>query len=1368
MVKKASVIFGALLLLFQVVTVAGELNPKIDTRLSFRYLSVNDGLSQNSVSSILQMADGRILIGTYDGLNFFDGYDIHAVRHASGQRGGLANNRIVCLAEAADSSIWIGLDGGIMCYDPRTDRYVDYTPQLGIPELKKVRTIFEERSGTIWIGHEKGVILAQPAPDGGYTFVAASGFEALDVNCITEDQRGNIWLGTSQGLYLCEAGGHKKRSLRLISEISQQQVRYVECDPWGVLWVSHNHGIATSTDGKLFSELHLPDELRIQAVCTIRDRKDHLWVGSNTEGIYSLELEFPNRVTSIDRYAKSDLFGRISDNDISCLCLDRSGVLWAGTRRGVNHAPTAAPQFQTFKPLLGKRYTELGYDGQHINALFIDADEKLWINTFKGSTYRYDFRSGVLEDLSASVTGNSISRIIQSSNGTIWIAAQEGVYRLDRLPYGRFRRSQLHLPGIPADAPQRYRYFLDLCEDEHGDIWIATMDGLIRHNPESGRSITYTIAHGLASNSTYSLLSDRKNGLIWAGSADNGLSKIRYTDTDPGIDVEVLRQGSGSLALSDNHIWCLHMTKDGTVWIGTDAGLNRLTVLDGTITASNHILTPELENAKIVAITEDLSGDLWLNGSQGLFHYKPSSGHVKRYVSDDGLQSNTWTEGAAISKNGWIFVGGINGINYFNPNRFSTDPYPGTPFLSELKIFGQRILPGREYDGHMLLQKPLNSTRQLELNYNQNSFTIEFTSDQHVNPSKNSFRYRLDGYDTEWTTVGSERRFATYTRLPKGRYTFRLGVSNGDDVWDENERTLTIIVHPAPWATWWAYLIYLVLATALLTAAVFYLTARQRWRRKLFMQQIEQEKARELSEMKLGFYTNITHELRTPLALITAPLKDLEERNGLDEYVSFRLGLIRRNVNKLLKLINQLLEIRRVSAQNLPLKISCYNLAYTVREVVRSFGSMSEQTGIMLHFEAPQTLPDAWFDLDKIEKILQNLISNAYKFTPEQGDIHVRLAVETHDKVRYACISVQDSGIGIPSADLPRIFDLFFHSTPLNGVSSGVGLSFSKALIELHQGQITVSSKEGQGSLFIIRFPIDRHCYPEEQIVLPDKSSHPLIEKPDRPASGPDDRKYLVLIIEDNPDMNAYIVSCLESQFRTAVAFNGEEGLALAQKLKPDVVICDLMMPVMDGIEFTCRMKSNPRTNFIPIIIHSVKEDQKSIREALTAGAQEYIIKPFEAENLNFRISNLLSSREHFARKLRSETITNPTPVELPSDDEQLLQKMSSIVEANIQNPLFDIEYLAKELHMSRMQLYRRMQRVAGRRTVSEIIRDIRIKRAAQLLASGGMRVNEVMIEVGMNNQYRFTKYFQEMYGMTPKKYIQVHQADKTTDLTES
>lgn len=1335
---------------------AGELAPDTDTRLAFKYLSVNDGLSQNSVTSILQSSDGRMLIGTYDGLNFFDGYAIRPVRHSAKRRGGLANNRIVCLSEAADSTIWIGLDGGVMRYDPGTDSYTDYAERLRGVDLRKVRAICEDSAGDVWIGHEKGVVVASPDGKGDYSFVAAGGLEALDVSDITEDGRGNVWIGTSQGLYLCGRDGRKSRAVRLIGGIPGGAVRFVECDRWGVLWVSHDRGISVSTDGERFTDLRLPSGVRFQAVCTVRDREDHLWVGCDTEGVYSLGFDAQYRVVSAEHYAKSDFFGRISDNDVSCLCIDRSGVLWVGTRRGVNYAPTAAPEFYTFKPLVGRRYTELGYDGSHVNTLFIDDRGRLWANTFKGSTYRYDFRTGRLEDLAAAVTRNSVSRILQTAGGTLWVAAQEGVYRLDELPGGGFRKRLLHLPGIPEDVSRRYRYFLDLCEDGCGDIWIATMDGLIRYDVLSGRTVTYTAAHGLASNSVYSLLADAKNGLIWAGSAESGLSKIRYTDSGSGIEVEVVRQDSAPFALSDNHVWCLRMTRDGTLWVGTDAGLNRMTVDGGEIRAVEHIHSPELEDAKILAITEDLAGDLWLNGSQGLYRYQPATGRVKRYVSDDGLQSNTWTEGAAVSDNGWLFVGGINGINYFNPSDFRTDPYPGEPMFTGLKVFGQRVVPGGEYDGRVLLREPLNRTRRLELGYRQSNFTLEFTSDQYVNPAKNLFRYRLEGYDPDWTVVGAGQRFAAYTRLPAGHYRFRLASSNSDEVWSDRERSLEIVVHPAPWATWWAYLLYVFAAAAVVFAGIFYLVSRQRWRRKLFMQQIEQEKTRELSEMKLSFYTNITHELRTPLALITAPLKDLEERTDLGEYVGFRLGLIRRNVNKLLKLINQLLEIRKVSAQNLPLKVSRYDLAYTVREVVHSFGSMSEQTGIMMHFEAPKEIPDAWFDRDKIEKVLQNLISNAYKFTPEQGDIHVRLAVEQHDRVHYAVIAVQDSGVGIPAADMHRIFDLFFHGTPLNGVSSGVGLSFSKALIELHAGEITVGSEEGKGSVFTVRFPIDRSCYSDEQVS--ELGESPQSWTGEEPAeSGTDGRKYLVLIVEDNADMSAYIESCLKEHFRIAVAPDGGAGLALAQKLKPDVVISDLMMPVMDGIEFTRRMKENPRTNFIPIIVHSVKEDQQSIREALTAGAQEYIIKPFEAENLIFRIRNLLSSREHFARKLRTETITEPTAVELPSDDEQLLRRLSAVVEANIQNPLFDIEYLAGELHMSRMQLYRRMQRIAGGRTVSEIIRDIRIKRAAQLLASGGMRVSEVMVEVGMNNQYRFTKYFQEAYGMTPKEYSQLH-----------
>lgn len=1353
--RNCKALFAALLL--PAALAAGEVNPDADTRLQFKYLSVNDGLSQNSVTSILQSSDGRMLIGTYDGLNFFDGYDIRPVRHSAKRAGGLANNRIVSLHEASDSTIWIGLDRGVMRYDPRWESYTDYTAQVGA-ELTKVRAVCEDSSGDVWIGHEKGVVIATPDGRGGYAFLSAGGLETLNVNVITEDGRGNVWIGTSRGLYLCNREGRRNRSVRLIGDVPRGMVRSVEYDRWGMLWIGHNQGVYASADGERFTLLELPEGCCRKASCTIRDREDRLWVGCNTDGVYSIGLGAGLDAVSVEHYSKSDFFGRISDNDVSCMCIDRSGVLWVGTRRGVNHAPTAAPRFFTFKPLVGRRYTELGYDGSQINTLFIDDRGRLWINTYRGRTCRFDFRTQRMEDLSAALTPNSVARILQTADGTFWIAAQEGVYRVRELSDGRFDRQMLRLPDIPEDVPLRYRYFTDLCEDACGDIWIATTDGLIRYDPDSGRSTVYTAAHGLASGSIYSLLADREHNLIWAGSADNGLSKIRFDTSGPGIEVEVLRQDTAPYGLSDNHVWCLRMTRDGTIWVGTDAGLNRMTVADGAIRTVMHVDTPELEDAKILAVTEDAAGCLWLNGSQGLYCYEPATGCVKRYVSDDGLQSNTWTEGAAVSDNGWIFVGGINGVNYFNPAEFRTESYAGVPMLTDLKVLGRRVVPGAEWNGRVLLKRSLSRTGRLDLGYRQNNFTLEFTSDLYASPAKNLFRYRLEGYDPGWTVVGAGQRFASYTRLPAGRYVFRLASSNGDGVWSDCERRLEVVVRPAPWATWWAYLLYALAAAGVMAAGIAYLVSRQQWRRRLFMQQIEQEKTRELSEMKLNFYTNVTHELRTPLALITAPLKDLEEHHGADEYTRFRLGLIRRNVNKLLKLISQLLEIRRVSAQNLPLKVSRYDLALTVREVVHSFASISEQTGILLHFDAPKMQPDAWFDRDKIERVLQNLISNAFKFTPEQGDIHVRLEVELRDRVRYAVVSVRDSGVGIPSGDLHRIFDLFFHGTPLNGASSGVGLSFAKALIELHGGEITVSSEEGDGSLFTVRFPIDRDCYPDGQVEQTDAvSPSGVADAAGDPEPGGERPKYLVLIVEDNEDMCAYIADCLKGHFRTVVAGDGETGLAMAQKLKPDVVISDLMMPVMDGIRFTRRMKANPRTNFIPIIVHSVREDRQSIREALAAGAQEYVIKPFEAENLICRIRNLLNSREHFARKLKTETIVEPTAVELPSDDEQLLRRLSAVVETNMQNPLFDIEYLANELHMSRMQLYRRMQRIAGGRTVSEIIRDMRIKRAAQLLASGGMRVSEVMAEVGMNNQYRFTKYFQETFGMTPREYIQVH-----------
>ena len=1354
MKKLPTCLFVLLLSLCAVPSRGGDIFPEVDTRLKFRYLSVNDGLSQNSVTSIVQDKDGLILIATYDGINRFDGYRIVSDRHSLDVPQGPVNNRIVCMLPCDDGTVWMGLDGGLMRYDPGRNRYIDHTPSLGALRSRWVRSLCRDKAGDLWIGTDAEVVCGR-YEEGEMRFREVGGLGGAMISSIACDPQGGMWIGSSRGLFICRTEGCR-RTVTMVERFRGRAVASLYCDSAGTMWVGYADGLAVCADGERFTEIVFPGLDGGSVDCALRDREGNLWLGVKGKGLFRLSFDPEFRVLETVHYDTSDFFGRLTDNDVCTLYIDRSNVLWVGTRRGVNYADLSQPNLFTFKPLVDRQLSELGYRGRHINALFIDSRDDLWISTYKEGLYRYDFGTRTLRNVSSEVTSSPVARIIETRDGSLLFAAREGVYRVRRTASGGVSSRKLRLAGVSPEDWQHYRYYIDLCEDRYGDIWVATVNGLIRYFSDSGQSVVYTQDYGLASDSPYCLLSDTAARTVWVGSSDRGLSRIRYGRRGESLEVQAIRHGDTPFGLSHDQVWSLLKDSRGVIWIGTDAGLNRMeTAPDGRIVSLERVTLPWLRDAKILAITEDREGDLWFNSSQGLYRYQPASGHVRRYIWDDGLQSNTWTEGAAVSDNGWIFVGGINGVNYFNPARFRENLYSGRPVFTDLKVFNRSVRVGEEYGGRTILPRSINSVEGFSLGHRFNNFTLEFTSDHYVTPKKNMFRYRLEGYDREWITVSSGHRYASYANLPAGTYTFRLQSSNNDGAWSDDVRQMNVQILPAPWATWWAFSIYALLLGGAVMAVVNYVRAKQRWKRELFMQKVEQEKTLEMNELKLNFFTNVTHELGTPLSLILAPLKDLMNHKGVDGYSRFRLQIIHKNTNKLLLLINQILDIRRLSVQSLPLAVSQGDLVGTVREVVHSFGYLSEQTGIVLRFDCPDRIEQAWFDRGKIEKVVQNILSNAYKFTPEQGRIEVRLWVETLNGRRRAHVSVQDSGVGIPEREQDKIFDLFYRGTPLSGYSSGVGLALCKALMELHGGSIAVRSRSGEGSTFTVEFPVDREAFRPEQCVTAGDEGPAAAEPVSRPPEeGKEPRKYLILVVEDNRDMCDYIRECLRGHFRVEIASDGEQGLAMAQKLIPAAVITDIMMPGMDGIEFIRRLKENPRTNFIPVIVHSVKEDKASVREALTAGAQEYIVKPFDSENLVFRIRNLLSTRESYARKLRTEKITEPTPVEVPSSDEQLLRRISRIVERNLQNPLFDIDQLSEELGMSRMQLYRRLKKIAGGRTVSEMVRDIRLRRAAQLLASGQMRVAEVMFEVGINNHYRFVRYFQEAYGLTPKEYM--------------
>lgn len=1330
----------------------------IDTnfRLKFKQISVNDGLSQNSVTSFIQDKNGILMIGTYDGINFFNGYEIEPVRYSYDNPKGLFNNRIVCMSSSHSGKIWMGLDGGVALYDSNLKTYTNYTDSLGRLRSFWVRTIYEDLDKDLWVGTTKDLIRGIKDKDGHYQFTAVSNFQSCVTYAIKYYKDGQIWVGTSNGLFIFRKEGQNMMSCKEVEYFSGHSVYAILFDREDNIWIGYDNGIATLyNDTEEFTPLHLPGSDYTTVHCLLQDKEQHIWVGTAGKGLYSLETK-NKKISNFTRYTASDAIGKLADDNIENLYIDASNVLWIGTRNGVNYADLSLPRIYTFGPSNPSNpNSKTQYHSGHINSLFIDKKEQLWISVYGDGLYLYNLKTNQFSNISSQLTKTAIARMIETKQRVLWIAAQEAVYRVEAKGT-KYHKEAIDLGPTTAEAYKYFQFYTDLCEDAYGDIWITTVQELLRYNPTTKQYISYLKTDGIASDSPFCLLSDTINKTIWVGAADQGLTKISYDRKDI-LSTEILRKSGTTFTLSHDQVWCIYKSSNGTIWIGTDGGLNRIKLENNLIVSSTRVKAPHIKDAKIEAITEDSQGNLWLNSSQGLYCYNPTKETVKRYTNDDGLQSNACT-GAAATIRGWIFIGGIKGLNFFNPCFFKENTYVGHPIFTQLKIFNTVIKPREKYWGKELLTEGLNNTTEINLGYKLNNFILEFTSDHYAATSKNSFKYLLLGYDRNWIEVNSSRRYASYENLPPGKYTFRLMCSNKDGVWSNHIRELSFNIAPPFWLTWWAYILYVLITIILLYSIFLYLRSRQRWRYKFLLQEIEKKKDNEINEMKLNFYTNITHELRTPLALISAPLDDLRKRYMTDEYFSYRANLINKNVNKLLQLINQLLDIRKVSINEMPLTVTQQDTYSFVKQIVDSFYNLSIQNKIYFRFTPPKSNFEGWFDCNQIEKVINNLISNAFKFTPQEGSIEVKLWKEENGEEEYAILSVSDSGIGISAKELPKIFDMFYHGTPLSGQSSGVGLSFSKALAELHGGNISVESSHASGSIFTVKFRIDKDFYKKEYIIEEKVNVIPTTSPENNECSQSTEqinKKYVILIIEDHDDMRKYLTESLQETFDILTATDGEDGLFTARKYKPDLVITDMMMPRMSGIDLIHQMKADHRTNHIPIIVYSAKSDKASIREAFRTGAQEYIVKPFDMEFLTLSIRNQLKSKEQFLYKVKHENIIAPSDVYMPSPEEELLQKIHIIMERNMSNTSFGVEQLADELKMSRSQLYRKIQSLPIGKNAVEIIRGIRIQRAAQLLSTGQLRITEVMFEVGITNNARFSSYFRDIYGLSPKEYLQ-------------
>ncbi|MFQ5605254.1 MAG: two-component regulator propeller domain-containing protein [bacterium] len=1269
--------------------------------------------------------------------------------------------------------------------------------------------------GVLWIGTSSGLCQMKRDEHGNAQFIRfqheAGNKNSLShnvVNTIVPDSSGIFWIGTDRGLDKFDAQTgiftHYKPPLPLIGTTYSLVVRSLMCDEDGLLWLGTDSGLIRFDAGTTAFTWYRHDPKnpnsishnKISSIC--QDPSGNLWIAS----AFGLN-HFESETATFTRYHHDpDVPYTLSHNQLTSLYQDRSGVLWIGSvSGGLNKL---AFPFKKFNHHTRRKNVPNTLNDNRVLAILEDRLGRLWVGTSSGLSL-FDARQQTVTNyqhdadaVESSLSHNSVTALLEDRMGRIWIGTANGLNRVN--PGAETFQHYFHRSGEPNSLSRSY--ITRLHEGQDGAIWAGTPDGLNKltmqtNHQSSGERVTLTrhypdsINTNKVSDNFIQAIYEDSQKRVWIGTQE-GLAELeqwsgrfthyRHIPDDPG-------------SLSYNNVWSIYEDRSGVLWIGTT---NMLAKLDRQRKIFTHY-DPYKEQAGygVNSLLEDEQRNLWFSGSKGLVRFDRQTESFRHFDASDGLQSNNFTNAHYKSRSGEMFYGGVNGFNGFFPREIRDNLQVPPVVFTAFKVLNEslpsirgnvpsNIIIGwspKAADGTPILQKCISQTEEIVLSRKDNTFTVEFAALDFNAPEKNQYAYKLYGIHDEWIQLGSQRSL-TFTNLKPGNYTLRVKGSNNDGVWNEEGASVKITIHPPWWRTRWAYGLYLLFLGAVLYSIRHYELHRLQLRNALKIKNVEAEKLQEVDRLKSRFFASISHEFRTPLTLILGPVhKWLGSMQQPEMKADFHI--VQRNAQRLQQLINQLLDLSKLEAGKMTLQARPLDLVELTRMITMTFESLAKQKGIELRFRSTTQEIAAYVERDKLEKIVTNLLSNALKFTEKGGRIHVQLSVSSDELVERQLITltldhcilitVKDTGVGIPEDQLDKIFDRF-HQVDKNGgyEGTGIGLALVKELVELHHGTISVESKIGKGTTFTICLPLgcahlkeEESCEAEPETVqqvqdallieesMGNDRKQPVTivdsQPPGQLTATPNDKEVL-LIVEDNPDMRAYMRGYLEQSYRIIEAENGVQGLKQAQKHAPDLIISDVMMPEMDGFALCEKLKTDARTSHIPVILLTARASGESKIAGLETGADDYLTKPFDAKELQVRVKNLIEQHRRLQERFRRELLVQPSEVTVTSMDETFLQKAMDAVEAHIDDPDFETDNLAREAGYSRRQLNRKLRALTGQ-SVREFIRTIRLKRAAQLLQQQAGTVTEIAYEVGFNSIAHFSKVFREQFGVAPSEF---------------
>lgn len=1351
--------------------------------IKFKHLGINEGLSQNSVFCMLQDHNGLMWIGTEDGLNKYDGYEFTVYKHKNEDKTSLNHSQVNALLEDNDHNIWVGTSGGLNIMNPRTQRFTRFVTSLVHFDENRnyISSLIKDKHDNIWIGTYDGLKLYDKTHHQFVSFnppgLSRTSYNLNKIKALFLDHEQIIWVSIGNNLMRFDPITRRflplPKLLQQNQELRKSNVRVIKQDDNGIYWFGTESAGLFKFDDKRNAVVNYKTDNSNLATNVVRDLlivNHELWIGTRN-GLNILNTQ-TNRFTNYNynHFAPTSL----SHNSVRSFLKDRNGNIWLGTfAGGIN---TYDAESENFKNITEQTGRKPGLNHSVVSSILLNKDGTIWVGTEGGGLNYVDRKKGIfkyyaIQEGEKTDQSNIVKSITRDDDGSLWIGSYDGLVNFNPSS----GNTQMYSLNEERENQDKKLEITSVSNGSDG-LWVASNgSGLYFVNKQ--RQIK-TFLHAADNKTTLSsdnltvLLKDI-TGNLWIGS-QRGLN---YYNTKTKSFTRFFNEADNNQSINNNSILSLFIDSKNRLWVGTQGGLNFYDALSHkfySITESEG-----LTNNVIHAIEEGSDGSLWISTNKGLSNIHVKTGHlpftsadlgILNYTINDGLQSNQFSERAvAKAKDGELFFGGINGISSFYPNKLIRNNIKPNIVFTDFEI---KDKPVTVLSDNSPLKDPINDTKHITLTYDQAFISIKFAALNYVNPGKNQYAYKLEGLynDNDWHFVGNQR-IATYTNLSEGDYTFKVKAANNDGIWNNEPKSLRITILPPPWKTWWAYIIYAVVILSLLYLFYYYSFKTAKLKNELDIEHMLHEKDEELAQRKLSFFTNISHEIKTPLTLILAPIEKLINMNEGNNKLQNQLMLMQRNGDRLIRLINQLLDFRKFESGNMRLNAGKGDLVKFAKEVVTAFEAYALDRKIKLKFTSDAGSLMTWYDTDKLEKVLYNLLSNALKFTPPDGEVTLTLTKIGDD---FVALSVKDNGIGISEEKQKHLFEQFNHNPDanINATGSGIGLAFTKGLVELHHGKMEVEStpannKNGGHSIFTVLLPLGSAHLKNEEIVSEQTDSEHISSYCNDQLASKDAVNYLIsnlengiykdkplmLIVEDNAEVLEFVASSFEHNFSIHKASNGLEGWQKAVEIIPDIVISDVMMPEMTGTTLCGKIKSDARTSHIPVILLTARTPLIYKIEGLETGADDYITKPFSLRVLETRVSNLLALRKQLRERFSKDVYLQPTNMAITSPDEKFLKKVMDFIDKNMEETTLSVEELGKDVGMSRVTLYRKIKALTNQ-TAIEFIRNVRLKRAAQLLEQNKLNVNEVAYMVGFTDVDYFRKCFKEQFGYTPKEYM--------------